>query len=126
MDVALDSLRTGNGTRDGHMRAALETDRFPSARFALDSLRPSPSPSTVPGAQAVRLFGGFTVHGVTRPVVADAMLEQEVGGAWRLSARFPITLAEHGISKGLSRMFGTLKVGPVVSVAVDLRFAPAP
>ncbi len=133
MVIPLDSLQTGNGSRDGHMRGALETDRFPEARFELDSLRPAPSREDSTGAsesaggpQSVRLFGRFTVHGEAVAMVATGVLTQPADGAWHLQASFPVTLAEHGISKGLTRMLGTIRVRPVVQVRVDLSFsAPA-
>lgn len=123
VEVYLDSLRTGNSVRDGHMRAALETEQFRVARFVLDSMRAVSGLPTA-GARPVHLHGRFTVHGVERAVMADGRLEEEVNGAWRLAVRFPVTLAEHNISKGLSRMFGTIRVGPEVVVSVDMRFAP--
>jgi polyisoprenoid-binding protein YceI len=127
VDVALDSLRTGNGTRDGHMRAALDTPAHPAARFTLDSLRPADGRMTaeMPTAATrdVRLFGQFRVHGVTRAVVAEGTLRREGPELWHVSARFPVTLAAHGIAKGLSRALGTLRVEPVVQVSIEGTFA---
>lgn len=127
MEVALDSLRTGNGTRDDHMRTALDTPAHPAARFTLDSLRPVDGRTTavVPGAAArdVRLFGRFRVHGVAREVVAEGTVRSERAETWHVTARFPVTLAEHGIHKGLSRAFGTLRVEPVVQVSIEGTFA---
>jgi polyisoprenoid-binding protein YceI len=122
VEVSLDSLRTGNGMRDGHMRDALETATYPVARFTLDSLRPEPS-VTDGTAQGARLFGQFTVHGVSRSLATSGVLESQADGVWTITTAFPVTLADHGITKGLSRAFGTIKVGPVVSVRVRAEFA---
>ncbi len=123
--VMLDSLATGNGTRDKHMREALETVAHPTARFATDSIRP-----LVPAvADSALLFGTFTVRGVTRPLVTRALARFTPATAsqtatWRIEASFPVTLAEHGITKGISRFFGTVKVGPVVEVSISALFTP--
>lgn len=122
VEVSLDSVRTGNGMRDGHMRDALETATYPVARFTLDSLRPEPS-VTEGTAQGARLFGQFTVHGVSRSLATSGVLESQADGVWTITTAFPLTLADHGITKGLSRAFGTIKVGPVVSVRVRAEFA---
>jgi polyisoprenoid-binding protein YceI len=122
VEVALDSLRTGNGMRDGHMRDALETATYPAARFTLDSLRPDPSVADVV-AQGARLFGEFTVRGVSQSLATSGVIELRPDGVWTISTSFPVTLADHGITKGLSRAFGTIKVGPVVTVRVRAEFA---
>ncbi len=129
VEVQLDSLMTGNGMRDNHMRDALETSAHPTARFTTDSII-SLTPANADSAQ---LFGTFTVRGVARAVVARARVspERASGGsgsqtdAWVVEASFPVTLAEHGITKGISRFMGTVRVGPVVTVSISARFAQA-
>ncbi len=117
MEVGLDSLRTGNGRRDRHMRDALETSRFPTARFALDSVRATATTPT-----QVQLFGSFTVHGITRPVRAEGTLDPVSEGGWQLTARFPVSLAAHGITKGISRLGGMMKVEDRIGVRVAATF----
>lgn len=126
VELTLDSLRTGNGTRDRHLREALDTPAHPVARFDLDSLAYVDGAASAGSAAptAVRLHGRFRVHGVARPVVATGALQPRSGGAWQLAAEFPVTLDEHGITKGLSRGFGAIRVQPVVQVRVTLEFAP--
>lgn len=134
VEVALDSLRTGNGTRDRHMRDALETMAHPMARFELDSLvfAPAEPSAAAPTREApatdrvrpVRLHGRFRVHGVAQPVVAEGTLQPHLPAGWQLAASFPVTLAEHDIRKGLSRALGTIRVQPVVQVRVELVFTP--
>lgn len=123
--VMLDSLVTGNGTRDKHMREALETVAHPTARFTTDSIRP-----LVPAVpDSALLFGTFTVRGVSRPLVTRARTSftpatQSQTASWRIEASFPVTLAEHNITKGISRFLGTVKVGPVVQVSISALFTP--
>jgi polyisoprenoid-binding protein YceI len=124
VEVLLDSLRTGNGTRDRHMREALETTTHPRARFELDSLVPDPAGTGAGDARPVRLHGRFRVHGVSRPVTASGTLQPHTTGGWQLGATFPVSLPEHQVSKGLSRALGTIRVQPVVQVRVELVFAP--
>jgi polyisoprenoid-binding protein YceI len=121
VEVRLDSLRTGNATRDRHMRDALDTPAHPTARFTLDSLAMA---ETTEAARAVTLYGRFRVHGVTRPVLANGTLASRPDGGWELTAGFPVPLADHGISKGLSRALGAVRVHPVVDVRVALTFGP--
>lgn len=114
VDVGLDSLRTGNGRRDRHMREALETARHPRARFDLDSLR------RVSADGAVVLHGRFTVRGVTRSARATGTVATDATGGWQLSASFPVSLSAHGITKGISRLGGLLSVMDTVQVDVSL------
>lgn len=124
VEVMLDSLRTGNGTRDRHMREALETTTHPRARFELDSLVPEAAGATAGDVRPVRLHGRFRVHGVSRPITATGTLQPHSAGGWQLGATFPVSLPEHQVSKGLSRALGTIRVQPVVQVRVELVFAP--
>lgn len=124
VEVVLDSLRTGNGTRDRHMREALETASHPRARFELDSLVPDVAGAAAGDARPVRLHGRFRVHGISRPVVATGTMQPRAAGGWQLGATFPVSLPDHQVSKGLSRALGTIRVQPVVQVRVELVFAP--
>ncbi len=122
--VLLDSLDTGNATRDRHMREALETADHPTARFVTDSIRPL----TPAVADSARLFGTFTVRGVSKQVTARARVFAQPAPdaqatAWQLETSFPVTLADHGITKGISRFLGTVRVGQVVTVSISARFA---
>ncbi len=142
VEVRMDSLTTGNGLRDKHMREALETEAHPVARFTADSIRVL-STTTADSAQ---IFGSFTVRGVTRAVIArarvrfDTATRTESGAgmgtvprnaphtatqAWIVDAVFPVSLAEYGITKGISRLLGTVRVGPVVTVSISARFSAA-
>ncbi len=126
MEVMLDSLRTGQGTRDRHMREALETTQFPTARFELDSLRLEDTDSDVFADNvtiAVRLHGRFRVHGVWRAVVATGTIYQASPNAWRLNASFPVKLADHNITKGLSRAFGAIRVEQEIRITIASEFS---
>jgi hypothetical protein len=82
-----------------------------------------PDPTVADGtAQGARLFGEFTVRGASRPLVTSGVIESRPDGTWTIVTSFPVTLADHGITKGLSRAFGTIKVGPVVTVEVRAEF----
>ncbi len=127
IEVSLDSLMTGNGLRDKHMREALETDAYPVARFTADSIRAI----TTSAPDSAQIFGSFTVRGVTRAVIARARVRSVAGpgterAAWLVDAAFPVTLSEYGIAKGLSRFLGRVRVGPIVMVLISARFAPPP
>lgn len=126
VEVLLDSLRTGNGTRDRHMRDAFETPRFPTARFELDSLRLTGArDASVPWdtPTPVQLYGRFRVHGVWRPIVAVGTINASSPLSWQLRASFPVTLANHDITKGISRAFGTVRVEQEVRVTIEAVFS---
>jgi polyisoprenoid-binding protein YceI len=126
MEVMLDSLRTGQGTRDRHMREALETTQFPTARFELDSLRLVDTGGDVFTENvtiAVRLHGRFRVHGVWRPMVATGTINHASPNAWRLTASFPVKLGDHNITKGLSRAFGAIRVEQEIRITIESEFS---
>jgi len=121
VESPVDSLRTGNGMRDRDMRKALQADRFPTIRFELDELRPSPIQGD---SMVATLAGRFTIHGVTRAVTMPALLVWLPDGI-RLEATAAMDVRDYQIG-GLSRMLGTLRMRPDIVVHVHLLFAQTP
>lgn len=107
--VDLTGLKTGIDLRDEHLRSEnwLNTDKFPHAIFTLKKLEGASS-LTDGKAVSVKLHGDFTVHGVTKSVVADGELtyykESEKtkarikGNLLKVTANFVIKLADYGVN----------------------------
>jgi polyisoprenoid-binding protein YceI len=91
----LTALRSDESRRDDALRTrGIETDRFPSARFALtEPVRAVPSAG---GALRATADGRLTLHGRTRPVRAT-LQAQRAGERIELVGSTPITFAEFGI-----------------------------
>jgi len=125
------TLRTGNDTRDEHLRADtwLDAARFPNATFELTAVEGAESLTANQPAD-VRVRGRFTLHGVTKEVVASARvrwmpitdeLRQTpgiTGDVLRIRASFAVRLTDYGVS--VPRIV-RLKVANEIGVSVDLR-----
>lgn len=118
VELPVDSLRTGNGTRDRDMRKSLEAARFPTIRFDLDELRPSPMQGD---SMVATLAGRFTIHGVSRSVAVPAQITWVPEGI-RLEASISMDVRDYRVG-GLSRMLGTLRMQPDIVVHINLLFA---
>lgn len=75
VNVQIASIRTGIDLRDEHLRADnwLDAGRYPQAVFEITGVEGA---STLPPneMQRLRLRGRFTLHGVTREIVAEAQV----------------------------------------------------
>ncbi len=106
--VNLNVLKTGIDLRDEHLRGEmwLNTAKFPNAEFKLNSISGATS-LTDSKATNVKLHGTFTVHGVTKDLVADGQLtyfkESErtkakmAGNLLKVNANFEIKLGDYGV-----------------------------
>jgi polyisoprenoid-binding protein YceI len=116
-EVRLVDMATGIGLRDRHMRNAMRADSFPIIRFDLTGVQPGTQQGdSIPAV----LDGRMTIHGVTRPIRVNGMIVIR-GGQTELIASFPLDMREYGIDPP-SRFFGAVKVAPVTTVGVSLRF----
>lgn len=125
------ALRTGNDTRDEHLRADtwLDSAEFPNATFELTGVEGAEA-LIANQATELRLRGRFTLHGVTKDVVATARvrwmpitdeLRQTpgiTGDVLRIRASFTVRLTDYGVS--VPRIV-RLKVSNEIAVSVDLR-----
>lgn len=90
----LKSLKTGIGRRDRDMFRTLNVDEYPFAEFtgSLDS------PFDIESAeeQPVTVSGEFSIHGVTREISIDGILQNR-GGDIYLEAEWIINLSDYDI-----------------------------
>jgi len=94
--VYLDSLDTGIGLRNTHMREKyLETDKFPAAEFKgrIISLNKKTSIESEVAAE-----GNLKIHGVDRRIKITGRLYNDYG-QFRLESSFDIFLSDYNIDK---------------------------
>jgi polyisoprenoid-binding protein YceI len=120
--LRVDSMKTGIGLRDHHLRDAMETKKFPEIRFELLGVTPAGAArgDTIP----VTYAGRMTIHGVTRDdtIPGTAIVGRD---SIAIAAAFPLDMRDYGI-KPPTRLL-VIRVEPVVGITVRLTFAaPAP
>lgn len=127
LTVPVNSIKTGNETRDGHLQNDrwLDAAKYPDIIFEFKDLA---LPAALEPSKPLKLQakGKFTIHGVTReePVEVTAVLFKEsaetknraAGDLLRLRAKFRIPLEAYGIKRTEALI---LKVGEVAEVSVD-------
>lgn len=92
--VPMDTVETGMGLRDSHMRKKfVQTDQFPNVTLVVQRDQVEwPSGATTKGT----LTAAFTAHGVTKDVEV-AYTVKEIKTGLRITAEFPFNTSEHGI-----------------------------
>lgn len=94
--VDLNTLKTGIGLRDSHMRESyLETDQFPFAEF---TGKIAQIPTLVIGEKIpVKALGTFKIHGEEREITVAGTLAKQQNGKITLDATFTIALSDYKI-----------------------------
>lgn len=127
VEVDLDSLDTGIGLRNQHMRENhLHTDRFPVAAFRGGRVTKPSRTALAPGETAtLDLSGDFSLHGVTRPITVPVVLTREAGepAALRLATKFKVKLSDYQIPRP---QFLVMKLDEVQSITFDVRAVRRP
>ncbi len=118
-DVRVADMRTGNGTRDRHLRRTMDADSFPTIHFDLRAVEPGLSTAD---SMLVTLEGRLTLHGVTREVRAKGSVVPGPRGL-RVEAAFPLDMRDFGIKPPVRALI--LRVAPDVLVSVHLLFGSA-
>jgi len=94
--VDLNTLKTGIGLRDSHMRESyLETDQFPFAEF---TGKIAQMPTLVIGEKIpVKALGTFKIHGEEKEITVAGTLAKQQNGKITLEATFIIALSDYKI-----------------------------
>jgi polyisoprenoid-binding protein YceI len=135
VNVRVASIRTGVDLRDEHLRADnwLDAGRYPNATFEIT--RVTGATRLTPNQPArVQIHGRFSIHGVTRDVVANAEvrlipLNDELraarinGDVIRAQASFTVQLTDYNVTVPLPVR---LKVSNEIRVNVTIRAVAAP
>ena len=117
VEIRVDSMRTGIGLRDSHLRGAMQADRFPTITFQLVGVDPGQARGdTVP----MTFQGPLTIHGVTQTIRVPGWVIVRPTGA-QVYSSFPIDMREYGVDPP-SRFLGAVKVDPVTQVTIRLTF----
>ncbi len=131
LTVPVKTLRTGVDLRDEHLvgKNWLDAEKNPDAVFEVTKVK-GPKQLKPNKETKVKVEGKFTIHGITRPVTADAKvrwipLTDEIkgtpgidGDVLRIKADFAVKLTDHLISvPAIVR----LKVSNDITVSVSLR-----
>src|SRR5215207_9869922 len=115
------TLRTGNARRDRDLRAALQSDTYPTIRFDVTEVRAAAA--TPADSASATLRGVLMIHGVVRDVEVPATLVRRADTV-RVTSAFPLHLRDYRIG-GLHKLFGLLRVRDDVQIHADLRFVVA-
>lgn len=84
-----ETLDTGIGLRDNHMRKALEVEKFPTAQIVIPK-------ADVAGKASGSLKGKLTLHGITKPISITYRSEAG-GGGLAVSASLKVDMKQFAI-----------------------------
>ncbi|MDW5267581.1 MULTISPECIES: YceI family protein [Acidobacteriaceae] len=121
--IPVSTLRTGDDSRDEHLKNAdfFDVERFPTMTFESTSMRST-------GARNYAVTGDLTIHGVTKSVtltVEDvSQPSKDPWGNWRigLSASAKINRKDFGLTWNSALESGGVLVGDEVTLTLDVQF----
>jgi len=119
VEAPVATLKTGNDRRDRDLNKSMETEKYATMRFDLESVAAGGAGDSVP----VTLKGRLTLHGVTRPVELPGYAVLGTDQA-RIHSDFPVNLKDYGIG-GLTKLMGMLRMYEDIKVHVDVTFRAA-
>jgi polyisoprenoid-binding protein YceI len=119
MTIAVAELDCRNGTMNGHMRRALQTEQHPNIRFRATSVQVTPAAD---GTAAVRMGGQLSIAGQEKAVTLTGTGVEENGGL-RVRGTTGFDMTEYGV-RPPSLMAGTMRVRGPVTVGFDVLLKP--
>jgi polyisoprenoid-binding protein YceI len=118
--VAAASVDTKEAQRDDHLRSAdfFDAERFPELRFESTSIEPA-------GDERFRITGELTLHGVTRELVLDAVVQGSETDPWgnervALEVSGSLSRGDYGMKFNQALGSGNVLVGDRVALALDI------
>jgi polyisoprenoid-binding protein YceI len=111
VSVSVSSIKTGIEMRDGHLQSAgwLNAETFPEITFEIKKV--SDVKSVADNKLTAKVTGNYTMHGVTKEVIADATLtyldESEqtkmraTGDLLGVQAKFNVKLSDYSVDNKL-------------------------
>jgi len=126
VSVTIASIKTGIDLRDGHMRSAswLDSESLPETSFDIKNV--SDVKSVADNKLTAKVVGNYTLHGVTKEVIAEATLtyldESEQtkmrtpGDLLGVQAKFNVKLSDYGVN---NKVVGQ-KVSENIEVSVNV------
>lgn len=119
LEIPVANLDCGNGTMNDHMRKALKADQYPTIRYR----HTGHSVVLENGTSKLRLEGMLSISGEERPITMTTDVSVAEESALRVQGRYEINLRDYKIEPP-KLMFGTLKVGDIVTVRFDIALNP--
>jgi len=116
VDFHFRDLVTGKADRDKQMHEWQQTDAHPDASFLLTALEPAAN-------GAFNAAGKLTFHGVTRELRFPVTVTHD-GPLYAIDGDAPFDTRDFGLP--VIRMFGVLKVDPIVHVRFHLQARKTP
>jgi len=121
--IPVSTLRTGDDSRDEHLKNAdfFDVEKFPTMTFKSTSMRST-------GARNYAVTGDLTIHGITKSVtltVEDvSQPSKDPWGNWRigLSASAKINRKDFGLTWNSALESGGVLVGDEVTLTLDVQF----
>ena len=127
VQVSIDpaSVNTEDAQRDGHLRSAdfFDVEKYPTATFKSTKVEEN-------GNDKLRIAGDLTVHGVTKPVVLDAVFEGSAKDPWggeRAGFAATTTLDRREFGLGWNKVLeaGGVLVGDKVELTLEIEAVKA-
>ncbi|WP_200976901.1 YceI family protein [Echinicola sp. 20G] len=121
--IDLNTLQTGIGLRDRHMRENyLETTEFPYAEFTGKVVNMDEAlKEQLKNGKEVMVDGEFKIHGVSKDMKIKGTLKQSTDGeVLELSAQLKVLLGDHGIAIP-KVMFYELSEEQTITITVHLK-----
>ena len=116
--LPMQSLDTGNDTRDGHMYDLMQVEEYPYARF--DGRFKTDDLELESGTeQQVTVTGEFTLRGTTRPLEVTGTLRQS-GDQLTVEAEWSILLSDYNIEQPTLLLIYTVKDKHVLRIDATL------
>jgi polyisoprenoid-binding protein YceI len=121
VEIATDSVSTGNGDRDNHLRSAdfFDVDQYPTITFRSTLVRALPNATW-------EVMGDLTVHGTTRPVILQVDFDgadvspigdERIG----FSAAAEVNREDFGLTWNMALETGGLLVGKTARIELAVQ-----
>lgn len=118
----LDTVTTGIGLRDDHMKKHyMETEKFPAVTLTLPKAAVT-WPAETGQSTTGTVTGAFGAHGVTKDVAVEYTIRKSKTG-FKVSAKFPFDISQHAIAIP-SYLGVTVDAAMKTEVSFDLVDAP--
>lgn len=122
LDIAAETLDTGNGMRDKKMKGEhLQTNRYPRIRFESTGCVGLYQPGREEGNRAI-LTGRLDLHGVSRPIEIPVTLSRSENDRLKISGKIPLRLGDYRIP--VPSVIGLIKMEEEVVVTFNLDAEP--
>jgi polyisoprenoid-binding protein YceI len=114
------TVNTRDENRDKHLKSPdfFDVAKFPAMTFKSTKFTPA-------GANKYKVAGNLTIHGVTKPVVLDVEVTQEIKDPWGktrigASGSTKINRGDYGLTWNKALEAGGVMVGEEIAISLDV------